>query len=139
MSICLLMSMAMKGNCPLYATVCIFQSQDGDFSEDRFRNIVNATLANDIGNLLNRALNLLRKHHGDTLPLPATDVPATNPLRAAAAQAATAAAGAYAEMRFHNALAAAVAVSSEGNRLFDEVAPWVAFKKVSLLLVSVVF
>lgn len=35
---------------------------DGDFSEVRFRDEVNARLANDLGNLLNRTLNLLNKN-----------------------------------------------------------------------------
>lgn len=55
--------------------------QDGDFSEERFRNIVNANLANDVGNLLNRTLNLLKKNCAATLPLDAAAVPADNPLR----------------------------------------------------------
>ncbi|CAD6210122.1 unnamed protein product [Miscanthus lutarioriparius] len=35
---------------------------DGDYSEERFINIVNAHLANTIGNLLNRTLGLLKKN-----------------------------------------------------------------------------
>jgi hypothetical protein len=38
--------------------------QDGDFSEPRFREIVNAALANNLGNMLNRTLNLLHKNCG---------------------------------------------------------------------------
>ncbi|KAL6137077.1 hypothetical protein ACLB2K_062372 [Fragaria x ananassa] len=40
---------------------------DGDYSEDRFINIVNAHLANSIGNLLNRTLGLLKKNCQSTL------------------------------------------------------------------------
>lgn len=36
--------------------------QDGDFSEARFRDTVNAALANNIGNMMNRSLNLLKKN-----------------------------------------------------------------------------
>jgi methionyl-tRNA synthetase len=57
--------------------------QDGDFSEERFRNIVNANLANDIGNLLNRTLNLLRKNCEATIPLDTAGIASTNPLRCA--------------------------------------------------------
>ena len=35
---------------------------DGDYSEERFIDIVNANLANTIGNMLNRTLNLLKKN-----------------------------------------------------------------------------
>ncbi|KAF2318718.1 hypothetical protein GH714_010287 [Hevea brasiliensis] len=40
---------------------------DGDYSEERFVNIVNAHLANTIGNLLNRTLGLLKKNCQSTL------------------------------------------------------------------------
>ncbi|KAF6165073.1 hypothetical protein GIB67_000657 [Kingdonia uniflora] len=40
---------------------------DGDYSEDRFINTVNAHLANTIGNLLNRTLGLLKKNCASTL------------------------------------------------------------------------
>jgi len=33
-----------------------------DFNETRFINILNADLANDLGNLLNRTLNMARKY-----------------------------------------------------------------------------
>lgn len=42
---------------------------------------VNASLANDIGNLLNRTLGLLAKNCGSTLPIAAATIPATHPLR----------------------------------------------------------
>ncbi len=62
--------------------VCL--KQDGDFSEQRFRDIVNAFLANSVGNLLNRTLGLLRKNCAGALPAAAAAVPADNPLRAVA-------------------------------------------------------
>lgn len=43
--------------------------QDGDFSEDRFQKIVNAFLANDVGNCLNRTLGLLHKFCNGQIPL----------------------------------------------------------------------
>jgi methionyl-tRNA synthetase len=47
-------------------------SQDGNFSEAAFRDSVNAALANNIGNMLNRTLGLLRKYHASTLPVGAS-------------------------------------------------------------------
>ena len=59
--------------------------QDGDFSEQRFRDIVNAYLANSVGNLLNRTLGLLRKNCAGALPASAADAAAPDhPLRAVA-------------------------------------------------------
>ena len=58
--------------------------QDGDFQEQRFRDIVNASLANDIGNLLNRSLGLLKKNCGAAMPADASAISRGNPLRALA-------------------------------------------------------
>lgn len=60
--------------------------QDGDFSESRFRDIVNAYLANSVGNLLNRTQGLLRKNCNGTLPVASSTISAENPLRAVAAE-----------------------------------------------------
>ena len=103
--------------------------QDGDFSEERFRNIVNAGLANDLGNLLNRTLNLLRKNCGGVVPMDTAAIPADHPLRALAAEKAPVVAAAYDRMQFGEACEAALAVSSRGNQLLEETAPWTAFKK----------
>jgi methionyl-tRNA synthetase len=42
--------------------------QDGDFSRDLFKKTVNSQLANNLGNLLNRTLNLLDKNCGSVVP-----------------------------------------------------------------------
>ena len=47
---------------------------------------VNAALANDIGNLLNRTLGLLAKNCGGALPTAASSVPVDNPVRRLAEQ-----------------------------------------------------
>lgn len=74
----ILISYMLRSRCCPFSLPC---AQDGDFSEERFRNIVNANLANDVGNLLNRTLNLLKKNCGGALPLAAADIPADHPLR----------------------------------------------------------
>lgn len=56
--------------------------QDGDFSEKQFRVIINACLANDIGNLLNRTLNLLKKNCDSVITVSASDISQDSPLRA---------------------------------------------------------
>lgn len=70
------------GGSAITGGVCL--EQDGDFSEQRFRDIVNAFLANSVGNLLNRTLGLLRKNCSGALPAAAAAVPADHPLRAVA-------------------------------------------------------
>lgn len=51
-----------------------FHAQDGDFSEKRFQDLVNAALVNDLGNCLNRTLGLLHKYCEGKLPEAANGV-----------------------------------------------------------------
>ncbi len=56
--------------------------RDGDFSETRFIDIVNADLANDLGNLLNRTLGMAHKYCGGVVPdVKSQDIPADHPLK----------------------------------------------------------
>ena len=41
---------------------------DGNFTEDDFKNVVNADLANNLGNLLNRTLNMAKKYFDGKVP-----------------------------------------------------------------------
>ncbi len=43
---------------------------DGDFSRESFIHRINSDLANDLGNLLNRTLALIKQNFGDTIPEP---------------------------------------------------------------------
>jgi methionyl-tRNA synthetase len=86
---------------------------DGNFSERRFQDVVNAALANDLGNLVNRCLDLLRKNCGSTFPVSAAQAaPEEHPLRVVVAAAIPAAAAAYERLELHEAIAAALKVSS---------------------------
>lgn len=44
--------------------------QDGNFTEEDFKRRVNANLANNLGNLLNRALNMTQKYFDGCVPTP---------------------------------------------------------------------
>lgn len=108
--------------------------RDGDFSETRFVNIVNADLANSLGNLLNRSLNLLRKYCDNTLPFSASEIGTVDCdederiLRECAANAAVLAKDAFAELKFLAACEAIIDISTKANVYIDTVAPWSAFK-----------
>ncbi len=51
----------------------IATGHDADFSEDRLRQRYNADLANDLGNLLNRTLNMIQRYRGGVLTRPAEE------------------------------------------------------------------
>ena len=103
--------------------------QDGDFSEERFRNIVNANLANDVGNLLNRTLNLLKKNCDCTLPVSTADIEEDHVLRRVVTEQVPLVKHHYEDLRFHDACTAALAISGKGNQYLEEVAPLTALKK----------
>lgn len=105
--------------------------QDGDFSEKRFRDIVNAALANDIGNLLNRTLNLLKKNCGSTMPADCSCIPDNSPVRHTAQQQVELVAAQYEQLSFGKAIDAIQKVSARGNLFLQEREPWAAFKKGS--------
>ncbi|KXZ49919.1 hypothetical protein GPECTOR_19g370 [Gonium pectorale] len=113
----------------LYFMKEIMFGQDGDFSEARFRDVVNAALANNLGNGLNRTLNLLAKFHDRTIPLDAASLPADLPLRVLAAERLPAAASAYGSLAFHDAAEAVLALASRSNQYLEETQPWTKLKK----------
>lgn len=55
--------------------------KDGDFSLERFIQSVNSDLANDIGNLLNRSLGLLKKRCNFELRKSAAEIDENHPMR----------------------------------------------------------
>eukprot|EP00178_Gracilaria_changii_P021007 TRINITY_DN621_c0_g1_i2.p2 TRINITY_DN621_c0_g1~~TRINITY_DN621_c0_g1_i2.p2 ORF type:complete len:604 (-),score=141.15 TRINITY_DN621_c0_g1_i2:2665-4413(-) len=109
--------------------------KDGDFSEQRFIDIVNADLANSLGNLLNRSLNLLKKNCAGTLPMSSAALASAkldndehNILRHQAERAYDRAYACYDALDFKGACAALMAISLEANAYIDRVAPWTKFK-----------
>jgi methionyl-tRNA synthetase len=99
---------------------------DASFTEEALVERVNADLANNLGNLLSRTLNLVEKHCGSRVPK-ATG--STEP--AALSDAWKKALGvelAMADLRFHLALEWIIGVSTTANRYIDECAPWKAAK-----------
>lgn len=116
--------------------------RDGDFSEQRFIDVVNADLANSLGNLLNRSLNLLLKNCAGILPISAdalgneSDHPqisdaqraAEHDLRLTAVRAKDDARARYLSLDFVGACESVLAIAASANAHIDRVAPWTAFK-----------
>lgn len=108
--------------------------RDGDFAEQRFVDIVNADLANSLGNLLNRSLNLLQKNCKGVVPFSSSTIGlnTANELEKRIRTAAFAAVGEalekYIHLDFMGACEALMSISYVANAYIDQIAPWTKFK-----------
>jgi methionyl-tRNA synthetase len=104
--------------------------RDGDFNETRFVNILNADLANDLGNLLNRTLKMAHKYCNGRVPNVALEeIPADDGLRSMGEMLGKRVAEAYEELAFSQACEAVLALVRAGNKFVDEQAPWSLYKQ----------
>ncbi|XP_050210694.1 methionine--tRNA ligase, chloroplastic/mitochondrial isoform X2 [Mercurialis annua] len=102
---------------------------DGDYSEDRFINIVNAHLANTIGNLLNRTLGLLKKNCQSTLVVDSAVAANENDFRDTVEKLVEKAGVHYESLSLSLACEAVLEIGNAGNAYMDERAPWSRFKQ----------
>jgi hypothetical protein len=111
--------------------------KDGDFNETRFVNILNADLANDLGNLLNRTLGMARKYGSGCVPgVVGADIPSDNPLKAMGLTLGEEVARAYESLAFSSGCEAILALVRACNKYIDDRAPWTLHKKGQQLEVS---
>lgn len=103
--------------------------QDGDFNESRFVNLVNADLANDLGNLLNRTLKMAHKYFQGNLTAGAAMVEEDDPLVELARDLASRVKRAYDNLAFSRAVEEILRLLSASNKYLDERAPWSLFKQ----------
>ncbi len=104
--------------------------RDGDFSESRFVNILNADLANDLGNLLNRTLKMALKYCDGQVPIVSnSDIPAAHPLKCLGLTLGDRVAQAYENLAFSHACEAVLALVRAGNKFLDQQAPWTLYKQ----------
>ncbi|OVA18319.1 Valyl/Leucyl/Isoleucyl-tRNA synthetase [Macleaya cordata] len=102
---------------------------DGDYSEDRFINIVNAHLANTIGNLLNRTLGLLKKNCRSTVAVDSITAAEGSALKQTVEKLVEKAKGHYESLSLSLACEAVLEIGNAGNMYMDERAPWSLFKQ----------
>ncbi|KAI3995065.1 hypothetical protein MKX01_020837 [Papaver californicum] len=102
---------------------------DGDYSEERFVNIVNAHLANTIGNLLNRTLGLLKKNCNSTLIVDSVTAAEGSALKGTVEKLVETSKDHYENLSLSLACEAVLEIGNAGNLYMDERAPWSLFKK----------
>ncbi len=104
--------------------------KDGDFNEVRFINVLNADLANDLGNLLNRTLNMVKKYCAGNVPLIANEtIPDDNHLKAIGLRLGEQVKQAYGALAFNQACEAILLLVQASNKFIDEQAPWSLYKQ----------
>lgn len=101
--------------------------RDGDFNETRFVNILNADLANDLGNLLNRTMNMVYKYCGGKVPQ--GEIASSNALADLGRDLGDRVARAYGSLAFSDACEAILALARTGNQYIAEQAPWTLYKQ----------
>ncbi len=102
---------------------------DGNFSYQGFQTRYNADLANDLGNLVHRALSMTRNWLGGTVPARGAATELETELEALAAEAVAGYAAGMDGLRFKAALDALWDLVRAGNKYVDTTAPWALNKK----------
>ena len=98
--------------------------QDSDFSMDLFLNRYNSDLANDLGNLVSRLLNLASRHCPEGFSAPLREETPESSLRQQWAQTREGVLEDFAQFQFHTALEKTFAFVSSINRYAEVRAPW---------------
>ncbi len=98
--------------------------QDSNFSLDLFLSRYNSDLANDLGNLVSRTLNMTGRYCGGTVPAASVAGEPETELRALWEETRRSSAELYAEMQFHAALDKTFAFIRAINRYAEQRSPW---------------
>ena len=104
--------------------------QDGNFARDRMAAVINAELANNIGNLAQRTLSMVHKNCGGAVPDPQgvekdeLDLSFLEKAQVTKAGTPETVRRKYADCKFGEVLADILTLSSEANLYIDTKAPW---------------
>jgi len=104
--------------------------KDGDFNETRFINVLNADLANDLGNLLNRTLGMAKKYCQAQVPAIAPEkIAKDHPLKSWGSSLKSKVDGHYNDLAYSQACEAILSLVQSSNKYIDEQAPWTLYKQ----------
>ncbi|SHK83676.1 methionyl-tRNA synthetase [Selenomonas ruminantium] len=102
--------------------------QDGNFSRDALIQRINSDLANDLGNLLHRTLNMVGKFQDGVLVAPQGESEIDKSLKADAAETVSYFADNMDKMELSLSIKKVWAFISRANKYIDETAPWALAK-----------
>ncbi|BBB90325.1 MAG TPA: methionine--tRNA ligase [Methylomusa anaerophila] len=102
--------------------------QDGNFSRDALVNRINADLANDLGNLLHRSLNMIGRFNGGVIAAPGEAGQVDRDLRELAQATAVNYEKAMEHLDINSALKDVWALIGRTNKYIDETGPWALAK-----------
>ena len=105
--------------------------QDGNFSRDALIGRINSDLANDLGNLLHRTLNMVGKFQDGILTAPQGESEIDKSLKADAAETVAYFAENMEKMELSLSIKKVWAFISRANKYIDETAPWALAKDES--------
>ena len=97
---------------------------DGDFSHKALIGRLNSDLANNLGNLLNRTVNMMKKYFDGTIPTPATPGDGDSALEGKAREVVDEVRKLYDELAFNKILQKIWELVDTTNQYIDKTGPW---------------
>ena len=97
---------------------------DGDFSHKALIGRLNSDLANNLGNLLNRTVNMMKKYCDGVIPTPASGGPEDLPLTEKAAEVIAEVRKLYKELAYNKILQKIWTLVDATNQYIDKTGPW---------------
>jgi methionyl-tRNA synthetase len=113
--------------------------KDGDFKESRFIDILNADLANDLGNLLNRSSGMVHKYFQGVIPeADLIGLSLEHPLKSLGVELGDRVTKHYNSLAFSYACNEILALIRAGNKYIDDQAPWKLYKQGEIASLALV-
>ena len=97
---------------------------DGDFSHKALIGRLNSDLANNLGNLLNRTVNMMKKYFDSTIPNPATPGDEDSELKSKAQEVVNEVRKLYDDLSFNKILQKIWELVDTTNQYIDKTGPW---------------